>query len=104
MHPLLGSKPSRHFKVYREEFPAIFRFNGALYQEDRDIDANQIEFVEIAPELAEPWLRVRVERDESSTEQIEACLAIMRNTSIADPRYFSALKRLQEIAGIKESS
>lgn len=59
MHPLLGTKPSRHFKIYREEFPAIFRFNGVLYQEEHDIDANEIKFVEIVPELAEPWLAAK---------------------------------------------
>ena len=53
---LLGVRPSRQFKPYRMEFPAIFRFNGKLFQEFYDIDEARIIWVEISPEDAEPWL------------------------------------------------
>src|SRR4051812_1167331 len=38
MPGLLGNGAHRNFKIYRTEFPAIFRFNGQLYQEFYDID------------------------------------------------------------------
>lgn len=53
---LLGMRPSRKFKIYREEFPAIFRFNGALYQEHYSIDLNEHEWIEISEEDAKRWL------------------------------------------------
>lgn len=56
-HPLLGIKDGRKFKIYREEFPAIFRFNGKLYQEEYDIDRNEHRWVEISPEYAERWVK-----------------------------------------------
>lgn len=55
-HPLLGAKNSRKFKVYREDFPAIFRFNGTLFTEEHNIDTGESTWVEIAPETAERWL------------------------------------------------
>lgn len=58
MASLLGFKPSRHFKIYRSEFPAIFRFNGKLYQEFYDIDNDQELWVVISEEVAEHLLRV----------------------------------------------
>lgn len=58
-HPLLGTKPSRKFKIYREDFPAIFRFNGQLFQEFYDIDQNESLWIEISPEYAERWLKVK---------------------------------------------
>lgn len=36
MPGLLGLYPSRKFKIYREEHPAIFRFNGKLFVEGSD--------------------------------------------------------------------
>jgi len=56
MPGLLGTKPSRHFKIFREAEPAIFRFNGVLYIENFNLDANQFEFVSISEEGAAPWL------------------------------------------------
>lgn len=56
---LLGLKVSRKFKIYREAFPAIFRFNGQLFQEEYDIDAGENRWVEITEETAERWLRTR---------------------------------------------
>ena len=59
MAGLLGNRPSRKFKVFRETFPAIFRFDGELYQEEYDIDTMQNRWIQITPEQAERWLRAR---------------------------------------------
>lgn len=59
MAGLLGNKISRNFKIYRTDFPAIFRFEGVLYQEEFDIDFNEARFVEISEENAERWLRAK---------------------------------------------
>lgn len=53
---LLGREPSRNFKIFRTGFPAIFRFNGILYQEHFDIDTNKHEWVEISEAQAQPLL------------------------------------------------
>lgn len=58
-HPLLGVRDSRQFKTYRTEFPAIFRFNGQLYQEAYNIGSGEERFIPIEPEHAEQWLRER---------------------------------------------
>ena len=55
-HPLLGVKPSRKFKIYREKFPAIFRWEGRLYMEMHNIDSDEIIFTQISPEHAARWL------------------------------------------------
>jgi hypothetical protein len=59
MAGLLGTKPSRKFKIYREEFPAIIRFNGKLYQEHYNIDTMEDAFVEISEGEAERWLKAK---------------------------------------------
>lgn len=56
---LLGLRPSREFKIYRTEFPAIFRFNGQLYQEHFDIDYNLNMWIEITEETAQRWLAAK---------------------------------------------
>ena len=56
MAGLLGMKPSRNFKIYRTEFPAVFRFDGRLFQERFDVDANEVLWVEIDEPEALPWL------------------------------------------------
>jgi len=56
-HPLLGNKDSRKFKIYREEFPAIFRFDGKIFSEGFDIDHDEIKFQEVTPEWAEEQLK-----------------------------------------------
>ncbi len=56
---LLGMRPSRNFKIYRREFPAIFRFNGVLFQEFFDIDNNETKFLGITEEAAKRWLLLR---------------------------------------------
>lgn len=53
---LLGLGPSRNFKIFRTEFPAIFRFNGKLYQEFYDIDEEQHIWIEVSEETAQRWL------------------------------------------------
>lgn len=53
---LLGMKPSRNFKIFRTEFPAIFRFNGHLYQEIFDIYVEENLWVEIGESEAMRWL------------------------------------------------
>jgi hypothetical protein len=58
MAGLLGNGPSRRFKVYQTDFPAVFRFNGKLYQEFRDVDVEQSLFIEIKEEDAERLLHV----------------------------------------------
>lgn len=60
MAGLLGHRPSRHFKIYREEAPAIFRFNGKLYVEDvYHIDRNEIRWVEISEKEAMQLLNIQ---------------------------------------------
>lgn len=54
---LLGVRPSRQFKIYRSEFPAIFRFDGKLYQEHYNIDTMVDEWVEITEDEAIRWLK-----------------------------------------------
>lgn len=58
MAGLLGNGPSRRFKVYQTDFPAIFRFNGKLYQEFYDINEDQNFWIEIKEEDAERLLHV----------------------------------------------
>jgi hypothetical protein len=58
-HPLLGVRDRRKFKIFRSEFPAIFRFNGRLFEECFDIDGNKDRFVEITPEYAQHLLETR---------------------------------------------
>jgi len=58
MAGLLGLKPTRQFKFYQTEFPAIFRFDGKLYRELRDIDDGQSMWIEIKLEEAERLLHV----------------------------------------------
>jgi hypothetical protein len=57
MAGLLGNSPTRHFKVYRTKFPAIFRFNGKLYMEHYNIDQNVKEWIQIEVAEAERWLK-----------------------------------------------
>ncbi len=64
-HPLLGNGASRHIKIYRETWPAIFRYNGRLYQEHYDVDNDVHSFVEISPEEAERWLQPKEFKDGS---------------------------------------
>lgn len=59
MAGLLGVKPSRNFKIYRTEFPAIFRFNGKLYQEFYDIVKNEELWLEMDEEEATHWLEAK---------------------------------------------
>jgi hypothetical protein len=59
---LLGNKPSRKFKIYREEFPAIFRFNGKLFQEFYDDVIDERLWVEIDEQTAERLLRAKEEK------------------------------------------
>lgn len=54
---LLGMRPSRNFKIFRIDFPAIFRFNGKLYQEFHNIDTMEDSWVEITEEEAMRWLK-----------------------------------------------
>lgn len=56
---LLGMRPSRNFKIFRTDFPAIFRFNGKLYQEFYDIDTMEDSWVEITEEEAMRWLKTK---------------------------------------------
>jgi len=56
-HSLLGNGPSRNYKIYRTEFPAIFRFNGRMFIESFGTDEDDISFTEIEPEQAAPWLK-----------------------------------------------
>jgi hypothetical protein len=65
MAGLLGNAPSRKFKIYREEFPSIFRFDGRLYMEDFDIDSNQQRWIEISEEYAQTWLKASSPKPES---------------------------------------
>lgn len=64
-HPLLGMRDSRHIKVFREEFPAIFRFNGRLFIESFDIEQDVDQFVEVSPERAEYWLNNNLSSSDS---------------------------------------
>jgi hypothetical protein len=56
-HPLLGNGARRTFKLYRTEFPAIFRFDGKFFQEEYAIDTMEQKWIEITPETAERWLK-----------------------------------------------
>lgn len=58
MAGLLGLRPSRHFKIFREEFPAIFRFNGNLYQEHYNIDTDSNEWIEVSEDDVIRWTGV----------------------------------------------
>jgi hypothetical protein len=60
---LLGVTPSRRFKIFRSEFPAIFRFNGALFEEFYDIDANEHLWVQISEDEAQRWLKAKGPED-----------------------------------------
>lgn len=60
---LLGIGLSRNFKIFRTEFPAIFRFNGRLYQEFYDIDTDENLWVEINVETAKRWLKAKEKTD-----------------------------------------
>lgn len=64
---LLGLRPSRHFKIYRQDFPAIFRFNGKLYEECFD-DYSQVEWREISEDGAIELLNRGVERPQARTD------------------------------------
>lgn len=59
MAGLLGNKPSRNFKIFRTDHPAIFRFNGRLYMEFFDIDVNQHVWTEIGESEAMRWLKAK---------------------------------------------
>ena len=59
MAGLLGNGPRRQYKVYRTEFPAIFRFNGMLFQEHYNIDTMEDSWVEITEEDAMRWLEAK---------------------------------------------
>jgi hypothetical protein len=54
---LLGLRPSRKFKILREQHPAIFRFNGQLFMEDYNIDQNVDLWIPIPEEYAQQWLK-----------------------------------------------
>lgn len=56
MAGLLGNAPSRNFKIFRTEFPAIFRFNGKLHQEFYDVNNQESVWMEVSEEVAKPWL------------------------------------------------
>jgi hypothetical protein len=56
---VLGMRPARKFKILREEFPAIIRFNGKLFQEFYDIDADKWCLTEITEKQAKPWLEAK---------------------------------------------
>lgn len=58
---LLGYRPTRHFKIFQEKFPAIFRFNGKLFQEFYNIDANEYLWHEISEQDANRWLQIKQE-------------------------------------------
>lgn len=57
---LLGFVPVRNFKIYRSEFPAIFRFNGKLFQEHYNIDTMVDEWMEIDEAEAMRWLAAQL--------------------------------------------
>lgn len=54
---LLGTTPSRNFKIFRTEFPAVFRFNGHLYQERYNIDTDELLWVEVDEDEVKRWLQ-----------------------------------------------
>lgn len=58
-HPLLGNGANRSFKLYRTEFPAIFRFDGQLYMEHFDIDHDVEGFLKVKPEHVEHLLEAK---------------------------------------------
>jgi hypothetical protein len=58
-HPLLGLRDSRQFKIFRTEYPAIFRFDGKLFSEEFDNDGD-LQFTEVTAEWVEQELRARV--------------------------------------------
>lgn len=60
---LLGIKPSRNFKIFRSEFPAIFRFNGKLFMEHYDINTGEDRWEEISEEYAHRWVAAKVLQD-----------------------------------------
>jgi hypothetical protein len=60
MAGLLGMYPSRSFKIYRTEEPAIFRFNGKLFME-QITGEHHIRWVEVTEDQAMVWLKDRVE-------------------------------------------
>lgn len=53
----------RKFQIFREEFPAIFHFDGHYYQEFYAIDTNETRWYAIHPETAERRLSTRVIKD-----------------------------------------
>lgn len=55
---LLGTRPSRNFKLYQTKFPAIFRFNGKLFMEHYNIDTMVNEWVEVSEEYVKRWLKI----------------------------------------------
>lgn len=62
---LLGMRPSRHFKIFREkEFPAIFRFNGKLFMEYYNIDDDETVWREVQEETAMRYLEAKKEHSE----------------------------------------
>lgn len=63
-HPLLGNGASRSFKLYRTEFPAIFRFDSKFFQEDYNISTGKYRWTEISPEFAERWLEAKPPKKE----------------------------------------
>ena len=60
MSGLLGMKPGRNFKIFRTEFPAVFRFNGRLYQEIFDVITCEVLWVEVNEEDATKLLTVKI--------------------------------------------
>lgn len=55
---------SRNFEIFRTEWPAIFRFNGKLFQEEHDIDRDDVRWMEIREDTAQRWLNA-MEAEES---------------------------------------
>lgn len=47
----------RKFIIHREEFPAIFYFDGEFFQEEYDIDNMRDLWVRISPDDAQRWLK-----------------------------------------------
>lgn len=56
---LLGMTPSRNFKIYRTDFPAIFRFNGKLFMEQVNTATMEDRWVEISEKAAGRWLKTK---------------------------------------------
>ena len=65
MAGLLGTKPSRNFKIYRTEEPAIFRFNGKLFME-QITGEDSIRWVEVSEELATVFLEAKSKEQEAT--------------------------------------